>query len=255
MAPRPRRPRPKISLWARFRYWLRYWHSPLRLRGSCQRLSHHNSYPLFRLLRMFIPFPTWYFPIEGPLPLRPLIEDTQNKTNIIHSHFGDIHNLRAIPIWRMRDTLLRSIYRLYELHVSDNYALVGWETEYFFFHPDWKLADIPDPKNPDPLRYAVIASITEEIHEALNWRLGLGLRRNKEHVYREDDSDPWPQFTPEELPQWTAKVAPIDKEQLKKAVPRESLDADGNLVLEEGGTAPNFTKRNIITNSGWLYTI
>ncbi|CAG7968720.1 unnamed protein product [Penicillium salamii] len=255
MAPRPRRPRPKISLWARFRWWLRFCHSPLRLRGSYRRLSHHNRYPLLKLLRMFIPYPTWYFPIEGPFPLRPLIEDTQNKTNIINSHFGDIHNLRDVPIWRWRDTPLRSIYRLYELHLADKYALIGWETEYFFFRPDWKLVDIPDPKDPDPIRYAILASITEEILDAFNWRLSLGLRRNGEKVLREDEGDPWPPFTPEELPNWTAKVAPIDKGQLKQTVPPGSLDADGNLVLEERGKSLNFRKRNIITNSGWLYTI
>lgn len=254
MAPKPRRPRPKISLWARFRHFLRYWQSPLQLRSSYTRLT-HKGHALSRLLRLFIPYPSWYFPIEGPLPLRPLIEDTQNKTGIISSHFGDIHNLQAIPIWCMRDTPLRSIYRLYELHLSDHYGRIGYETEYFFFRPDWKLENIPDPKDPDPLRYAIIASITEELHDAVNWRLSLGLRRNEEHVYREEDSDPWPPFTPEKLPAWTTGVAPIDKNQLKEEVPPGSLDQAGNLVLEKGGKAFNFAKRNIITNSGWLYTI
>lgn len=251
----PRRPRPKISLWARFRAWLRYWESPLRLRASYIRLSYQHKYPLLALLRMFIPFPSWSFPIPGPYSLRALIEDQKNGTGIIDSHFGYIHNLRAIPIWRARDTPLRSIYRLYELHLADDYALMGWETEYFFFRPEWKLKDIPDPQDPDPLRYAVIASIVEELHEAVNWRLSLGLRRNRAHVYREDDSDPWPPFTPEELPSWTIRVPPIDKEILKESVPPESLDAEGNLVLEENGKGQNFARRNIISNTGWLYTI
>lgn len=85
--------------------------------------------------------------------------------------------------------------------------------------------------------------------------MSLGLRRNGEKVLREDEGDPWPPFTPEELPNWTAKVAPIDKGQLKQTVPPSSLDADGILVLEERGKSLNFRKRNIITNSGWLYTI
>ncbi|RHZ57489.1 uncharacterized protein CDV56_106954 [Aspergillus thermomutatus] len=127
-------------------------------------LSHQHKYPLLTLLRLFIPYPSWFFPIPGPFSLRALIEDTKNETGIITSHFGDIHNLRAIPIWRMRDTPLRSIYRLYELHLADHYELVGWETEYFFCRRDWKLRDIPDPKDPDPLRSAIVASIVEELH-------------------------------------------------------------------------------------------
>jgi hypothetical protein len=56
---------------------------------------------------MFIPYPSWFFPIPGPFSLRELIEDTKNETGTIASHFDNIHNLRAIPIWRMRDTPLR----------------------------------------------------------------------------------------------------------------------------------------------------
>lgn len=176
MAP-PRRPRPKISLWARFRTWLRYWESPLPLRSSYIRLSDQHTYPLLALRRMFIPYPTWSFPIPGPYSLRALIQDKQNGTGFIDSHFEYIHNLRAIPIWRARDNPpLRSIYRFYELHLADHYALMDWETEYLFFRPDCKLKDIPDPKDPDPLRYAVIASVAEELHEAVNWRLSVGLR-------------------------------------------------------------------------------
>lgn len=84
--------------------------------------------PCLPLLRMFIPYPTWFFPIFGPFPLRVLVEDTKSETGTIISHFGDIHNLRSIPIWRVRDKTLRSAYRLYEL--------MGWEAEYFLFRRD-----------------------------------------------------------------------------------------------------------------------
>ena len=155
----------------------------------------------------------------------------------------------------MRDTPLRSIYRLYELHLADRYMLMGSETEYFFYQTGWRLRDIPDPKDPDPIRYAVVACILEELHKAVNWRLSLGLRRNGEHVYRERDGDPWPAFVPEDLPGWTESVLPIDKELLKQSVPSYKLDTEGNLVLEEGGKASIFARRNIVTNTGWLYTI
>ncbi|KAL3469501.1 hypothetical protein BJX99DRAFT_69586 [Aspergillus californicus] len=255
MPPRPRRPRPKISFWRRFRAWFRYLQSPLKLRGSLIRLRHNNKHPLLALLRLFIPFPSWSFPVPGPYPLRALIDDKKNETGIIRSQFGDIHNLRAIPIWRMRDTPLRCVYRIYELHLADRYELMGYEVEYFFYRPDWRLCDIPDPRDPDPLRYAILASVVEELHEAVNWRLSLGLRRNRKHVHREEDSDPWPPFTPEQLPEWTGKVPPIDRELLRLSVPEESLDSEGNLVLESNGKGPNFARRNISTNTGWFYTI
>ncbi|KAJ9213030.1 hypothetical protein DTO166G4_5360 [Paecilomyces variotii] len=252
--PSHRRPRPKISLWARFRTWLRYWESPLRLRSSLLRLREHK-HPFLALLLMFIPYPSWFFEIPGPFSLRALIEDQKNGTGIIRSQFGDIHNLRGIPIWRMRDTPLRSIYRLYELHLADRYDLMGYEMEYFFARPDWKLQDIPDPRDSNPLRYAVIACIVEELQQAINWRLSLGLRRNGEHVYRDQNDDPLPPFLPEDLPGWTKNVAPIDKELLRQSVPPDKLDTDGNLVLEAGGQSRIFAQRNIITNTGWLYTI
>lgn len=197
MSPRRRpRVRPKISLWRRFRLWLRYWESPLGIRSSLIRLRDHK-HPWITLLRMFIPYPSWFFKIPGLFSLRELIEDDKNGTGIIRSNFGEIHNLRCIPIWRMRDTPLRSIYRIYELHLADRYMLMGYETEYFFHRSDWKLQNIPDPKDPDPIRYAVIACIVEELHESVNWKLSLGLRRKGESVYRERGEDPWPPFVPE----------------------------------------------------------
>ncbi|KAJ5895245.1 hypothetical protein N7495_006936 [Penicillium taxi] len=250
----PRRPRPKLSPWNRFKRWLCYWESPLQLRSSLFRLR-KQKHPLLALILMFIPYPSWFFPIPGPYSLRALIEDSRNKTGIIRSHFGEIHNLRAIPIWCLRDTPLRSIYRLYELHLADRYELMGYETEYFFYRPDWSLCDIPDPHDEDPLRYAVVACIAEELYEAVNWRLSLGLRRNGRHVFRDDDHDPLPPFIPEDLPDWVDDVAPINKELLKRSVPSDVLDADGNLVLEEQGQSGIFARRNIITNTGWFYTI
>ncbi|GAD96274.1 hypothetical protein PVAR5_4924 [Paecilomyces variotii No. 5] len=218
------------------------------------RLRDHK-HPVLTLLLMFIPYPSWFFKIPGPFSFRELIEDEKNRTGIIRSHWDNLHNLRWIPIWRMRDTPLRSIYRLYELHLADHYTLIGYETEYFFSRPEWKLQNIPDPKDSDSLRYAVIACIVEELHEAFNWRLSLGLRRNDQHIFREKNDDPLPPFIPEGLPSWTKNVAPIDKGLLRQSVPPDKLDADGNLVLEEGGKSAIFARRNIITNTGWFYTL
>ncbi|KAJ5165687.1 uncharacterized protein N7500_007517 [Penicillium coprophilum] len=145
----------------------------------------------------------------------------------------------------MRDTPLRSICPLYELHLADRYERIGYETEYFFFRQNWRLRDKPDPRDLDPLRYAMLASIMEELHEAVTWRLSLSLRQNHQHVYREDDGDPWPPFAREELPAWTKNAMPMDQDLLRLS----SLDAEGNLVLEKNCKGLNFARRNIITNT------
>lgn len=43
-------------------------------------------------------------------------------------------------------------------------------------------------------------------------------------MYYEKDGGPWPPFTLEELPGWTKKVAPVDKDRLRLSVPLKSLD-------------------------------
>jgi hypothetical protein len=80
-------------------------------------------------------------------------------------------------------------------------------------------------------------------------------RDRARHVYRERHDDPLPPFTAEELPDWTSNVGPLAKDVLKLSMPPGSLDADGNLVLEEHGKGPNFARRNIVTNTGWFYTL
>lgn len=252
------RPRPKISLWVRIRTYLRYWHSPLKLRRSLHRLKspHMNTFSaFFALMRLFIPYPSWSFTIPSPFSPRGLIDDDKKETRIINSRFEGLRNLQAIPLWRMRDTPLRSVYRIYECFLVNRYGLMGYETEYFFFHSDWRLRDIPDPSDPDPVRYAILACIVEELHKSFNWKLSLGLKRIGELAIRERDEDPWPEFVAEELPGWTKNVAPIDKELLRNSVPPHKLNMEGQLVLEEDGQNRIFAQRNIITNTGRFYTI
>lgn len=252
----PRGPRQRPGLWARIKYRIYWWHSPLELRASLVRLRHHHKHPILTLLGLFFPFPSWYFPVPKPVSPRALIDDTTHGTNIIiNSRHSDIVNLRSIPLWSARDTPLQSMHRLYELHLAGRSPLIGTETEYFFYHEDWKLGDIPDPKDEDPIRYAFLASFMEELHEAVNWRLSLGLRRNRQKILRQKGSDPWPPFTPETLPDWTRTVPPIDEDFLKRSVPSRMVDVEGNLVLEEDGKGQHFARRNIVTNTDWLYTI
>lgn len=248
MAPR----HPKISWWMQVRWFVRYMHTPLRLRSSIVRLSHNHKHPYLLLLSFFIPFPSWYFSVPEPTPPRDIL----GNPSLLQSLKGDIVNLRTIPIWRARDTSIRSLYRLYEAMASGNYAPIGPETEYFWYQSrkQWAAHLIEDPKDPDPVRYAILACLAEELVAAFNWRLSLGMRRNRQHLYRERNGDPYPPFEPERLPGWTKKVPPIEPWMVAD-LPPSMLDSEKRLVLEEGGSSEVFAKRNIVTNVGWLYTI
>ncbi|EXJ82595.1 hypothetical protein A1O3_06408 [Capronia epimyces CBS 606.96] len=150
--------------------------------------------------------------------------------------------LRRIPLFRLRDTSLCALYRLYEDLCSNDLIMMGYECEYFFFHkePSWRLSPIPDPKDSDPVRYAVLASLVEALVDAFNWRLKLGLRRDKS-IDESEQRDI--NFQPEEPPAWTAAVQPL----------KETLDL--NKFADRGNPHKSFLKRNIHAPMGYLYTV
>jgi len=45
-------------------------------------------------------------------------------------------------------------------------------------HPDWTVANLQDPTDPDPLRYAILAVLTLLMCQAFNRRIDLGLLRD-----------------------------------------------------------------------------
>ena len=45
-------------------------------------------------------------------------------------------------------------------------------------YAQWALKDFPDPKYQDPVRYALTASIMEQVLDVFNWRSQRGIRRN-----------------------------------------------------------------------------
>lgn len=92
-----------------------------------------------------------------------------------------------------------------------DYVPLGSETEYFWYQSTekWSLSSIPNPKDSDPIRYAIVACIVEELVRAFNWRLALGMRRNGEHIRRKNEGDPYPPYTHDVGPDWTSSVPPI----------------------------------------------
>ncbi|KAJ5098735.1 hypothetical protein N7532_005736 [Penicillium argentinense] len=254
MAP-PRAPKSRITWWMRVRRFIYDLESPLRLRHTLARLSHRHQHPFLSLLRLCLPIPTWHFGLPDPVPLKTML----NNVPLLQSRkaSADLTNMRSIPLWRARDTPLRSLYRLYEAIVAREFYAIGPEVEYFFYQSrrSWAIHRIPDPEDHDPVRYAILACIAEELALAFNWRMGLGMRRDKtKHIYRKTFDDLLPPFVAEIAPGWTRRVGPIDVDLLED-FPAELRDAAGRLVLEEGGENPNFADRNIVTDTGHFYTV
>lgn len=238
-----------LSLRIRARiYRIRNYHTPLDLRGTLTRLRDHK-WPILTLLWLMIPFSTWKF----PLPESPAAIDMLGNTDLEDRRTDGLKNYRSIPLWRARDTPIRCLYRMYEAMASGIYERLGQETEYFWYQRRWSLLSIRDPLDPDPVRYAMLACILEELVIAFNWRLSLGMRRDRNHIFRESGSDPWPPYTPMEGPLWTSSVPTVPANVLQ-GLPPDYVDSD-KLVLETGGLSEVFDNRNIVTNVGWFYTI
>lgn len=115
----------------------------------------------------------------------------------------------------MHDTPLRSLYRLYECTCNRVPNEIMEEGVYFFHY---QLKDIPEPRVPDPLRYAILASLA--LVEAFNFKIKLGLRRGVTHdkpllipMFREEADPPY-----EEPPARCTTVQP--SEEMMVIVPR-----------------------------------
>jgi hypothetical protein len=253
----PAQPQPKykITWWMRLRSKTRNFKTPLCLRDSIERLRHHNRHPFFTLLNLFIIHlqrPSWNWSYNYPLPEPLAPKDIAENEALFDRHHPNIFQLRYIPIWTIRDTPLRALYRLYEIYMTREFVLLRIECEYMWHHRGrkWSLRSIPDPCDLDPVRYAMLASIAEELVRAFNWRLQHGQRRNGKNISRTKEN-PWPIYNPEVVPSWTAFVPPIQAEDLYE-LPRDMVRND-RLFLADGA-CETFSRRNFNAPTRYLYT-
>ena len=214
--------------------------SPLALRRSFRILQAHSPTPFLTFLRLLWPIP-WRLPCRLPEGPRYL----HDNPKVVFDRNADVYELTLIPLWRWRDTPQRSFCRMYENFSAEQGVLLGYETEYFFKHrdPAWALHLLPDPCDDDPERYAVIASLLEDLVDAFNWRLELGLRRGAPMVDRADDGTRAP-FVAERCPEWVHKVPPLKKR----------LVLHDPIVLIDTVEDP-YRNRNIVAGTGYLTTV
>ena len=156
-----------------------------------------------------------------------------------------IRQLHCIPIFRWRDTALCSLYRMVQDLCARDFIMMGYECEYFWYHHEdrWMLQGIPDPQEPDPVLYALLASMVEALVQAFNYKLALGLRRNGDKY---DEDDRHINFPRETEPSWTASVGPVDVQ----------LDLLSRVTgHREGEPSSVFSIRNILAPMGDLYNL
>lgn len=122
------------------------------------------------------------------------------------------------------ETPLVSLYRMYEYLVLEYNAGIRMDLDWFFNHPGWAVASIPDPKDPNPARHTIISVVPQFMIAAFNRRIEKGLPRGSPAtimgVEAEEERKPRCVVL-EELPSWVANVP-------KLAETLIILDADGS---------------------------
>ncbi|KAF8797803.1 hypothetical protein BYT27DRAFT_7178887 [Phlegmacium glaucopus] len=182
----------------------------LKLASTWRGLK-YCPHPWLTLWKLLWPLP-WRYRL--PIPLDPL--EIRDHPDIVHQRYyveENYRRLRSFPLFQLRDTSLRSLYRLHDALCADQQNYVMLESDYFWRRARWRIKDIPDPKDPNPLRYAILASLVESMVEAYNWKITLGLRRGvgvtskeQDEAFRRDPNKPF-----EEVPSWASLVHPLEE--------------------------------------------
>ena len=109
--------------------------------------------------------------------------------------------------------------------------------------PRWRLCNVPDPYDLDPVVNAVLASLVEAIDEGFNWKLELGLRRSQK---RDESADRASNFNREVAPAWIASVPAL------KDLLHLCKTSDDRF---HGPAHPTFLKLNIKAPEARLYDV
>ncbi|KAK0114146.1 hypothetical protein ONS95_013648 [Cadophora gregata] len=218
---------------------LRHASTPLEIRHTIRRaLVCPDTSSVFR--QLLWPFP-WHFALPKPLS----VQELQAAPEVIDTRQSGIRHLFEIPLFRMRDTPLRSLYRLYDDLCANRLILISYECEYILRRGSerWLLSRIPDPQDNDPVRYAILASLDEALVDVFNWKLELGIRRGglpcDQSAVRASN------FTREACPCWTQNVAGLGQR-----VHLINRDSEPFAKADE-----SFLRRSIEATTGYMYMV
>ncbi|KAH6631712.1 hypothetical protein F5144DRAFT_592659 [Chaetomium tenue] len=134
-----------------------------------------------------------------------------------------------------------SLYRMYEYLVVGYIIGLRTEIEYFFNQPSWAVSAIPDPQDPDPERYAIVAVLPYYLMTAFNRLIERGLPRGSPAIVAgnaAEDALRRRKIVLEEEPSWVAKVPPLPQ---PLVIPDQS-----NNTPKDDARGKRFLKMNII---------
>ncbi|KAI0056071.1 hypothetical protein BV25DRAFT_1894624 [Artomyces pyxidatus] len=111
------------------------------------------------------------------------------------------------------DSPLASFYRLYEYFVIHEPVAFRNEIQYFWRRHEWPGCNVPDPHDPDPLRYALFAALTEILITSFNMQINRGLPRDVPKLLHESEFEAIrarPRIFDVQLA-WALQVPPLQK--------------------------------------------
>jgi hypothetical protein len=120
--------------------------------------------------KIFWPLP-WRYTL--PTPLDSLEIRDHPGIRVVRQRYYVHENYRTLRSI-LSFSSLRSLYRLHDVLYADEQNYIMLEGYYFWRRASWHIKDIHDPKDPNPLRYAILV---DSMVEADNWKISLGLRR------------------------------------------------------------------------------
>ncbi|WEW61203.1 hypothetical protein PRK78_006693 [Emydomyces testavorans] len=193
------------------------------------------------------------YPQYPPPPPDVLLSNREHYTGLIHKR-------KYLTPPGQKDNSLYSLYRLYEYIVLDENTELRNEIEYFWRNHAWAVCDIPDPKDKDPARYAVLSCIPHLLVLAFNNNIELGLPRDAPAIMTHEQVEEcrrrekrW-----ERAPDWVAKVPPL-KETLKiphkKKVYVEESDYTVLGDMNDPEASEVFREKNILMIRPHIYFI
>jgi len=144
--------------------------------------------------------------VTSSLTVAELLAD---RNQIQRRYRARARSFEADPLWNDQDTPLRSLYRMCE------YLVIGWtiqlrnEIEYFWNHKGWTVSAVPDPKDEDHERYAILAALPCFLNLAFNRLIERGLPRYSPAIILNPEELENQPKTLEHAPAWCDNVTPL----------------------------------------------
>ena len=137
----------------------------------------------------------------------------QHPSHLAH-HWRRSHIQRLPSLCRLfrtysQDTPTASFYRIYQFFVLHDNINLRNELEYFCCsHPKWSVSCLPEPGAYDsnPLRYTILAVLTQLMCDSFNRRIGLGLPRDAPAIIEDFEELQTRPKVYEEPPEWAKQV-------------------------------------------------